>query len=307
MAADASMPLPLRAWPGLPRLWFRGDGRALAEALGFAALLDLWIVASFGLTGWLDPRLRGGIGLVLVGWWLVGFWRNSRTQVLRSNSRSIDPQLRDRLWTDARQAYLRSEWPRAEELLRQLVELDPRDPPTGLLLARVLRRSGYLLEAAAEIGRLKRFDESLPWRTELDREETLVQQWLEAARERQAVDQERVAGANDDADSTDRSDDRDVRAVAEGNNESMAEDREEANDGAIRESPEDPIRDHLSGNGGAPVAESERERQDADSLDGLPLTPASAPRAAVQGRIADRGESGQEPLRDGHRSRRRAA
>jgi hypothetical protein len=55
-------------WPGLPRLWWRGDWRALLGALAFAAALNLGLLSvlvwSQSLPGWLLAAGWAAIGLI---------------------------------------------------------------------------------------------------------------------------------------------------------------------------------------------------------------------------------------------------
>lgn len=216
MSQSALLPVVVRAWPGLPRLWFRGDASALSEALAFAAVFDLWVMSHFVWTGWLEDRTRWLLTALLIGWWGIGFWRNSRRDVLGTRKPDITPEQLLALWISARQAYLQCDWSAAEKQLRELLALAPRDPQAGLLLVRVLRRSGYLQESRVELGRLRKLDEAAGWIAEIDREEALIDQWLEDAQAQAAEEQAQMSGkggAPVAESAADRQDDRSVKTM----------------------------------------------------------------------------------------------
>ncbi len=56
-------------WPGLPRLWVRGDAAGLIWAVGFALLLNVAIITTFVYSELVSPPVRTAL------WWgLAGFW-----------------------------------------------------------------------------------------------------------------------------------------------------------------------------------------------------------------------------------------
>ena len=66
-------------WPGLPRVWWCGDWRALLLAVAFGLAVNLWLVARFLWPELLDRSLVTVVGLATAGFWLVSVWYGFRT------------------------------------------------------------------------------------------------------------------------------------------------------------------------------------------------------------------------------------
>ena len=162
-----SSPYIICLWPGLPRLWIRGDWVALVIAVAFGAALNLVLVSSF-VWPELLPR-----SLNLIGWFVLGtVWLASAFQAYRSLPHLREsPRVDDRgLFIQAQAEYLKGHWFEAETLLRQLLRHCSRDVDVLLMLATLYRRTGRYDEAANQLDRLDRLDEAFKWRWEIAQE-----------------------------------------------------------------------------------------------------------------------------------------
>lgn len=160
-------------WPGLPRVWYRGDWRALCFAIGFAAVLNLIWVSTFVWPELLPAAIRvgGWVGLFVV--WLGAIW-HGRLQLARLS----DPdEFRDShtLFVRAQQEYLQGHWYEAESLLRELAKKHERDADCRLMLATLYRRTGKMAEAEQELDRLSRMETAERWAIELARERRFLE------------------------------------------------------------------------------------------------------------------------------------
>lgn len=162
-----SSPYIICLWPGLPRLWIRGDWAALAIAVAFGAALNLVLVSSF-VWPELLPR-----SFNLIGWLVLGtVWLASVFQACRSLPHLREPpRVDDRgLFIQAQAEYLKGHWFEAETLLRQLLRYCSRDVDALLMLATLYRRTQRYDEAAKQLDRLDRLDEARKWRWEIAQE-----------------------------------------------------------------------------------------------------------------------------------------
>lgn len=161
-------------WPGLARLWLRGDFQALGFAVFFSILLNLALVSSLIWPAYLGSRF------LLVAWpllamvWLANAWLSWRwlPQRLQVGHKFAAPaELRvDTLFNQAQREYLRCHWAEAQGLLERRLRLRPRDVESRLLLASVLRRVGRFQLAVKELELLEGLDEARAWSLELSRE-----------------------------------------------------------------------------------------------------------------------------------------
>jgi len=162
-----SAPSIICLWPGLPRLWIRGDWGALAIAVAFGAALNLVLVSSFIWPELLPPSLN------LIGWLILGtVWLASVFQAYRTLPDLREPpRVDDRgLFIQAQAEYLKGHWFEAETLLRQLLRHCSRDVDVLLMLATLYRRTGRYDEATKQLDRLDRLDEAPKWRWEIAQE-----------------------------------------------------------------------------------------------------------------------------------------
>lgn len=184
-----SPPWTYRIWPGLPRLWFRGDFHALIQAWVFGALLAVWLLTTLRWTGWLEGTWRIALGGCLVAWWLWEAFRSGRPGFLGTSQRAQDAAKWETEWCELQRAYLQGQWTDAERTLRTRLALVPRDVQAGLMLIRVLRRAGNVGEAQVWWQRLRGYDEAAAWWTELDREGTILAQLLSEPEDQVAEDE----------------------------------------------------------------------------------------------------------------------
>ena len=168
-------------WPGLSHLWNRGSWAGLVLAVGFTILLNVLLVASLVWTEWMTARARLiGFGALSVIWFLA--WLESRADWRRyvaelTAGRAAEgpegetPSERsDRLLGQAQQQYLAGDWVATEQLLRQLLKLEPDDVEARLMLATLWRHQGRDDEAARQLDRLERTEAAGPWCDEIARE-----------------------------------------------------------------------------------------------------------------------------------------
>ncbi len=175
------MPPAAYLWPGLPQLWRRGTWSALAAAVAFAALVNGAVLASFLWTELVPPVARNlawlAVGVIWIGagafsWlWECGHGASSAASGRRPDA-----------FVEALDHYLKGNWFEAESVLEGLLQTNPRDLEAGLLMAGLLRHTGRLDEAAAELDRIERFEGSQQWGLEIRRE----RQYLNEARGRHA-------------------------------------------------------------------------------------------------------------------------
>ena len=172
-------------WPGLARLWFRGEWSGLALACGFAALANALIAATL-----LWPEVApswvcvSGFALAVIWWSVSAVW--SFRELSQLTSSTPDDPLKG-LFVSAQTEYLRGNWIEVEAKLRKLLRRRPRDVEAQLLLATLKRRTGQLDEARQQLQQLSKRDASATWRLELRVERDLLRQ---ATEDRQQQDSE---------------------------------------------------------------------------------------------------------------------
>lgn len=182
-------------WPGMAELWWRGRLSALPAAIGFGVLVNGLLITRFLYPEWLSGvlvRVACWVGLVA---WAVGAFRAIQELPGLLSPRSVSDQP-DR-FPEAQVLYLGGEWDRAEELLRGILEVEPRDPPAMLLLAGVYRHRGRLDEAEEWLRRLALLEAADPWWLEREAEGRRLSRAREAAEESAASEGHEQAGASE--------------------------------------------------------------------------------------------------------------
>lgn len=156
-------------WPGLPELWWRGRLTALPTALAFGLALNGLLVARFIYPEWLT------YSLVRVGGWVgVIAWFYCTIKNMRELPGLIQPRKASKKpdrFGDAHLAFLKSDWARAEVLLKDCLSIEERDPPALLLLAAVYRHTARLEFCRVCIDKLRTTEVADRWWLEVDAEE----------------------------------------------------------------------------------------------------------------------------------------
>lgn len=172
-------PTILCGWPGLARLWTKGDWSSLWIAIGFSLLVNLTLVSTF-----VWPQLLGDSfpavawPLILVVWIASAFVAyRSLPELLSIGSAPdvIDLTTDDTLFIQAQAEYLNGSWAEAEQLLARQLERNPRDVQARLLLATLYRHTRRLKPAREQMIEIKKFDESIHWEFEIQREIQLIE------------------------------------------------------------------------------------------------------------------------------------
>ncbi len=182
-------------WPGLPHLWMRGSCAGLAVAVGFTALANTMLLASFVYRQWItgDALWIGYWALAVT--WLLALWqslavrRESIAEASADESSEVAAseekrsQL-DQMFREAQQRYLESDWVAAEQLLLKLLKHDARDVESRLMLATLWRHQGRHDEALRQLDRLERLEAADKWRHEIAAEREQIKQITFAQPER---------------------------------------------------------------------------------------------------------------------------
>ena len=110
-------------WPGLSRLWNRGELSGLATAALFAALFNLAILARFVWPELLSAKLASAIWVLVGVFWLAGFLRSlGHSSPQRLGNLGENEQ---ELFKQAQTEYLRGHWFEAEAFVRELLLANP--------------------------------------------------------------------------------------------------------------------------------------------------------------------------------------
>lgn len=170
-------------WPGLPRLWWRGDWRALLAAIAFGLVLNLWLVATFLWPELLPGKAAKFGGIAILAFWVAAIWRGRKAlQEIRIGAGDRAPQ---DLFIEAQREYLSRHWFEAEQLLVELLATHERDADAHLMLAAVYRHTGRVAEAAERLTKLERLDGAAKWTLEISQERRLLQSRTEEREEDQ--------------------------------------------------------------------------------------------------------------------------
>jgi hypothetical protein len=167
-------------WPGLARLWLRGEVGGLLTAVGFALLLNFALITTFvwpqllsrQLPEWLVPAMAW-FGVVC--FWVVGV--RAGVEIAAAIARATVPADAEStsLLRQAQLDYLKGHLIEAETRLTSLLSRTPGDVEAWLLLASVQRRSKRPAEARQSLTKLAELSGSIVWSEEVGRELAKIQ------------------------------------------------------------------------------------------------------------------------------------
>ncbi len=163
------IPCVMSLWPGLPRLWRVGSWYGLAQALGFAFLLQLTVVTSLIWTETLGPMARAVVWFFVLVYWLFAAGPSFKRAALsfKGGFSSFD---REHLFQAAQKEYLRGNWQQAEQLLGQQLAADAGDVEARLYLATLFRHIGRHDAAREQLDHLEEGHGWGKWTFEVIRE-----------------------------------------------------------------------------------------------------------------------------------------
>ncbi len=172
-------PIILCGWPGLARLWTKGHWTSLWIAIGFSLLINLALVSTFVwplLLGENFPYFAWPLILVV---WFSSAWVAYRSlpELLTVGSApdELETERSDTLFIRAQGEYLKGNWDAAERLLARQLTDNHRDIQSRLLLATLFRHTRKMDLAREQISELGKFDESVHWDFEIQREKQLIE------------------------------------------------------------------------------------------------------------------------------------
>ena len=161
-------------WPGLPWAWLRGSWAGLVLAIAFAICLNLSIMTAWIWTDFIELEMTFGICAATAIIWTV-----SSVSALTTFPQPLinyRDEVTEKLFIDARDAYLARDWLRAETKLQTILTLSPTDGEAQLLLCTLLRRVSRFQEAKKALEKLTRSDTGKLWKHAIDRELSLIKQ-----------------------------------------------------------------------------------------------------------------------------------
>ena len=144
------------------------------EAIAFAALLNLALLASFFRSDAVSHVWRLGIWGSAVVFWLFGVWRGLRQRTPAGDADWAQNQ--QDLFIRAQSEYLRGHWVEAQTLLEQLIRRDPEDVESHLLLASVYRRTQRIDLSRCQLRQVQDMAGAARWRFEIGRELAAIDQ-----------------------------------------------------------------------------------------------------------------------------------
>ncbi len=200
-------------WPGLPQICVRGSWAALLEALAATMLFNAALVASFVYSELVGSAVRTALWVLVAMVWIAGAghgaWWIRRFGGLMPNDPQTDP------FRDATDYYLRGDYFQAERILGELLRRFDGDIDARLMLVTLLRRTGRIDEAVAQLKRLRQTEGAGKWALEIageDRLLTQLQQTKEEVNDENEKEDETSCDTIDDNASNDSS--ADVRHAA---------------------------------------------------------------------------------------------
>ena len=161
-------------WPGLPWAWLRGSWAGLVLATAFAICLNLSIMTAWIWTEFIELEMTFGIWAATAIIWTVS--SVSALSTFPQPLINYRDEVTEKLFTDARDAYLARDWLRAETKLQTILTLSPTDGEAQLLLGTRLRRVSRFQEAKKALEKLTRSDAGKLWQHAIDRELSLIKQ-----------------------------------------------------------------------------------------------------------------------------------
>ncbi|TWT94591.1 hypothetical protein [Stieleria varia] len=163
-------------WPGLSEIWWRGRISALTTAVLFALALNTLLFLRFLYPDWLSSYLVRFAFWVGIAAWIFCVQKSVRElpELLAPRSVSEEP---DR-YSEACAAFLRGDWKAAEPLLLGMLAIEPRDPPSLLLLSGVYRHTDRVESARLLISELQRLEIADAWTLEIDAEVSRIERYF---------------------------------------------------------------------------------------------------------------------------------
>lgn len=188
------------AWPGLAQLWKNGAVAGLVLAVGFAMLLNLAVVVSFGWTEVLGSSAKSITWLVVLAIWLIAggasylqLRREAAKQTVSSSEDDDVAAAGDTLFVQATNEYLKGNWYEAEQLLEALLRHDSGDAEARLMWATMCRHTGRLEEARRRLDELSLRERAAAWSVEIENERHLIEREFARIRE---LDEEPIETIN---------------------------------------------------------------------------------------------------------------
>jgi len=186
-------------WPGLAQLWNKGAVAGLVLAVGFAVLLNMALVVSFGWTEVVSSSAKTITWIVVLLVWLVAGaasylqLRGEAVKASKRNNNVSDPDETatddNQLFVAATSEYLQGNWYEVERLLEELLCRDSGDVEARLMWATMCRHTGRLEEARRRLDELSLRERAEVWSVEIENERELIEREFARIRE---LDEERI-------------------------------------------------------------------------------------------------------------------
>ena len=164
-------------FPGYSGIVQYGHRSFLAIALGFAFLVNAFLVANFYWTALITTGQRNVLLIALFGAWIAlmladSFWK-------RRLGSAIQPEQHDETFRRVIRHYLCGDWFAVESQILPHLKKHPKDVEMLLLQATMYRRTERYEEALLVLDRLKLLQDSRYWIVEIESEWALVTAKLE--------------------------------------------------------------------------------------------------------------------------------
>ncbi len=195
------IPIIFTLWPGLPQLWLHGRWLGLAKAVGFAALLNFVLIATYVQTDLISKTY------LILAWIACGLiWSSAillnDAEANVSNTSDLDNEKAeefDRLFVSAQSEYLQGHLDEAENLFERLIWLRPSDLDSRLYLATIFRHRGRIRHAYRHLDLIEKFDHVTKWQFQIDDERRLLSELEEDLRESKIEEKNNLEQTDDDS------------------------------------------------------------------------------------------------------------
>ena len=159
-------------YPGYSGIVQYGHRSFLLLALGFALLVNLFLIANFYWTALLTPGQRNICLAALLGAWIVltviaSYWKHRLAS--EAKTEPLDETFRQTVCY-----YLRGDWFAAEALILPYLKKYPKDIEVLLLQATMYRHTKRFEEALHVLDKLELLQDSRYWYAEIATERSLI-------------------------------------------------------------------------------------------------------------------------------------